>query len=211
MLWSILIASHSSRTSQLERLAGLLAPQLTDDVEVVVLWNRGQKKLGEYRQMLTEAAKGDYVSNVDDDDRVPDYFVADVLAALGDDYVGFKVSLTDVSGAIGSEGAVYIADHSIQYTRWSQRGTYFYRHVSHLNPIRRTLALKGVWEGNEAEDHRWADSVYPHVKTERYIDKVMYHYDFDHRKSLRGDKPDTTPYIRPVLPDGFRYHPASEE
>lgn len=211
MLWSILIASHASRGDQLAVLAAALAPQLTDDVEVVVLWNRGRRKLGEYRRLLTEDAAGEYTSHIDDDDRVPDDYVSVILDAFGEDYVGFKVSVIDIAGAIGSEGHEYVADHSIRYNRWSQRGNDFYRHVSHLNPIRKTLALKGVWEGNDGEDHRWADSVYPHVKSETYLDRVMYHYDFDQKKSLRGDRLDLAAYTRPVLPDGFRYHPESED
>jgi glycosyltransferase involved in cell wall biosynthesis len=162
--------------------------------------------------MLTTEARGDYVCNIDDDDRVPDDYVSAILGALESDpdYVGFEVEVLDIGGTIGLPGRKYRAVHSLETKTWHQKGDVFYRHVSHLNPVRRDLALRGVWEGNYAEDHRWADSVVEHVNTEVFIDRPMYFYDMDNRLSLRGDSYDDAPYERPVLPGGFRYHPDSE-
>lgn len=161
--------------------------------------------------MLTEEAAGEYVSNVDDDDRIPTYYVADILDALGNDYVGFEVEVTDIAGAIGEAGRKYLAVHSLKHDRWHQKGPVFYRHVSHLNPVKRELALLGEWSGNHSEDHRWADSVRPYVHTETFIPKVMYFYDYDHPKSLRGNRYDPHPYPTPLLPEGVRLHPDSED
>lgn len=194
----------------MERLAGLLAPQLVDGVEAVVLWNRGRRKLGEYRTRLLNDAAGEYVSFVDDDDRVPDYYVAEVLRALEfrPDQVGFKVEFKDIDGQVRSAGSVTIADHSLRHGRWYETRTSFFRDVSHLNPIRRELALTGSFEGTYAEDVAWANTVRSHVSNEVYVDRVMYFYDFSQSKSIRHGKPgDGTP---PVLPAGFRYHPESE-
>lgn len=209
--WSILIASHTSRVEKLSRLAGLLAPQLTPEVEAVVLLNRGGK-FGDLRQALALEATGEWLSYVDDDDRVPDDYVASILGALESepDYVGFDVEVTDIGGTIGRPGKKYRAIHSIRYNRWHQRGDTFYRHVSHLNPIRRDIALLAGWEGGYSEDHRWADRARPHVHREVYVDKVLYFYDFDQRESLRDKR--VGPVVeRPVLPAGFRYHPDSEQ
>ena len=210
MLWSILIASHSSRTEKLFRLVEGLAGQLAPDVEVVVFWNRGGV-LGELRQALSDDAHGEYVSFVDDDDRLPEYHVTEVLSALRlkPDYVGFNVEVTDIAGQIGKPGKRYVAEHSLRHARWYQKRDRFFRHVSHLNPIRKDLALLAPWEGQYSEDHRWADRVRPFVKTEVFIDRIMYLYDFDHRTSLRGTHKDLSG-VRPVLPAGFRYHPQSE-
>lgn len=210
--WSILIASHASRTIQLGRLASTLAPQLTSDVETVVLWNRGGLPVGDYRRMLIDDAEGEWVCFVDDDDRIPPHYVASILKALetSPDYVGFNVEVVDIAGQIGVKGHKYDAIHTLKVRKWSQSGTTFYRHVSHLNPIRRNLALKGVWEGDYAEDHKWADSVRPYVETEVYLDDTLYFYDFDHMKSIRAGH-HTPADERPALPEGFRFHPDSEE
>ena len=190
----------------------MLAEQLSDEVEVVVLWNRGSGNLGEYRQALLEDAEGEWVSFVDDDDRIADGYCEKILAALAmnPDYVGFKVAVADLSKKrINPRYRNYLAVHSIRNPRWCQEGSTFLRHVSHLNPIRRDIALKVPFEGTRGEDHSWAELVRPHVKTEVFVDDVLYLYDYTGELSLRGGRRDGRG-VRPVLPAGFRFHPQSE-
>jgi hypothetical protein len=211
--WSILIASHCSRVESLSRLADSLASQLQPGVEVLVLWNRGRLSIAEYREALVSDARGEWVSHVDDDDRVAKDFVSSILGALESepDYVGFEVEVLDIAGAIGRKDRKWRAVHSLTTKQWHQKDNVFYRHVSHLNPLRRDLALQGVWSGPYSEDHRWADSVIAHVKTEVFIPRTLYFYDFNQAASVRSQKHDPRKALRPVLPDGFRYHPDSED
>lgn len=216
MLWSILIASHSSRVAHLARLAASIAPQLTPNVEVVVLWNRGGEPLGKYRDRLLEEARGEYVCFVDDDDRIPDYYVTEILAALetAPDYVGFRVAFTDTSERPMSRsfrlGVAYPAVHSLKNKKWFQEGTTFYRDVSHLNPIRRSIALQGSFMGEHAEDVNWAKTVRGVPQSEVFIDRTMYFYDYCLQESIRSGG-EHAGGDRPSLPEGFRYHPDSKE
>lgn len=193
----------------------MLAPQLVDGVEAVVLWNRGGRTIGEYRQLLLESASGEYVSFVDDDDRLPGFFVERIVEALESrpDYVGFKVAVDDQSERpISYKYRRYVAYHSLRYDRWHQRGNRFFRHVSHLNPIRRDIALRAPFDGWRGEDHIWADQIRQHVHTETWIDDTLYFYDFAQERSIRsGRQVDRSRVSRPALPAGFRYHPDSEE
>jgi hypothetical protein len=52
------------------------------------------------------------------------------------------------------------------------------RDISHINPIRRELALAVPMYGGFAEDSRWSGDLrrLGIVKTEHYIEEVMYHY-----------------------------------
>lgn len=213
MLWSILIASHATRVVQLSELVRTLDAQLVDTVEVVVLWNRGAKSIGEYRQALLEDAHGEYVSFVDDDDRVSEHYVSVILEAIENrpDYIGFKVAVADLSERpISPKYRQYTANHSLRYDRWHQKNDQFYRHVSHLNPIRRELALRGLFDGKRGEDHAWADQVRPFVKTETWVEDTLYFYDFCQERSIRSAHPVATKTTRPVLPERFRFHPDSE-
>jgi hypothetical protein len=152
------------------------------------------------------------VSFVDDDDRIAAGYCPRVLAALATnpDYVGFKVAVNDLSAIpINSRYREYVAEHSIRHQRWCQSGNTFYRHVSHLNPIRREIARMAPFEGGRGEDHRWAELVRHHVKSEVFIDDVLYLYDYTGEKSLRGGKWDDSG-SRPMLPVGFRFHPESD-
>lgn len=209
MLWSILIATHVSRADKFSRLVSQLAPQLTPDIEALVYWNRGGLDIGGYRQALLEESCGEYVSHVDDDDRIPDYFCSEILSALSDkpDYVGFDLAFTDLT-----KKRTLLAQHSIQNAGWSDGGFghAFLRDVTHLNPIRREIAIRGRFVGNRGEDRDWATEVRKHVQSEVYVGRVMYFYDFDRSLSVRGGR-----WVngagRPELPEGFRYHPKSDE
>jgi hypothetical protein len=213
LTWSILIVSHVTRAELLNRLIGLLAPQVTEDIEVVVLRNRGGRDIGEYRQALVADARGIYVSHVDDDDRIPDHYCKSILGALetGPDYVGFKVAVNDLSQRrLDEKYQTYVADHSLAYDRWHQQGNRFYRDVTHLNPIRRRLALQAVFSGAYAEDKEWADQVRPHVQSQVYIDDILYYYDFAHDRSVRSGESSSEPMQFLKLPARFRFHPDSE-
>lgn len=172
---SILIASLGRRHKQLQELLDGLMPQVDKfkgNIEVIVYRNNGKQSIGEYRQALLEEAKGRYVCFVDDDDKVPDYYCEEIMNALGKDYVGFKVLLTNNEI---ERPPVY---HSIRYSGWYQDARGYYRGVTHLNPIKRSIALKGDFRNTNGsgEDEIWAVQVRPFVKTENYIDKFMYYY-----------------------------------
>ena len=211
MKLSILIATQGRRNTKFTALTKELMRQASayrGMIEVVAYWNNGELSIGEIRQALLEEATGDYVCFVDDDDTVPHYYCQAILNALGKDYVGFKVKLFNN----GIEcPPVY---HDLQYQGWSEDDSGYYRGVTHLNPIRRELALLGKFTTNGAgEDANWARSVTSHVKTQNFIDKFMYFYHHDKNDtSFGGDfLYCPTGYRRPVIKyKYFRYHPSSK-
>jgi len=177
--WSILIPTIGQRADSFARLMDVLLPQLdpyAGRVRVLAWWNNGDPPLGDIRQALVETAGTDYVCFVDDDDLVPDYYVAEVVRALESrpDHVGFQVGY-HVDGVLRE-----VVDHSLRHRRWYRDAGGLYRDLTHLDPLRTDLALRGDFRRRmrrgRAEDRPWVKQVRPHVATEEYIDKVMYHY-----------------------------------
>lgn len=210
VIWSILIATHVARHRAFDLLIRSLAPQVAPfDIEVVVFWNRGGLNIGAYRQALLEESAGEYVSFVDDDDRLPPYFCGEIVAALDSrpDYVGFELKLTDRSRPTLRTGR---ALHSLEHNGWSTGPRAYLRDVTHLNPIRREHAIRGRFEGVSGEDRRWAEEVRPYLHSQIYVDRVMYFYEYNRRKSQRGGEYVESFHKPPRLPDKFRYHPASD-
>lgn len=195
---------------QVERAGGL--------VTVEALWNNGEKSIAWYRQRMLEHANSEYVSFVDDDDEVNPKYVRTIIPWLNGvvEYIGFQV----VVGAGGNNYA--ISYHSITNSAWSddiEAGKH-YRNITHLNPIKRELALKGDFTSDASrahygEDRVWSEQVYPHVKIEHYIPEVMYAYlspsgegVFQHLSNL----PDLGHYRKlAVMSPYFSYHPYSSE
>lgn len=187
MKLSILIATLGRRHKQFRTLLSELMPQIekyTGQIEVIALHNNGELTIGEYRQALLEAAQGEYVCFVDDDDKLPDYYCKEIMKAIKrkPDYIGFKVKLTN------NDIERPTAFHSLQFPGWYQDVNGYYRGVTHLNPIKRELALRGNFTQltGAGEDEGWAVQVRPFVKTEEYIDKFMYFYRHDTEDSHFG-------------------------
>lgn len=175
MKWSILILTCPGREKFLQRLLDVLNPQVVEhpDVEVRVRMDDRNMDRGQNRKALIEDAPGQYVCFIDDDDLVPLDYVESIYKLLdGVDYIGFRVQAFQ-------DGQPFAPTyHSLKYMNWSQDGQAFYRDISHVNPIRKELALQGVFRGTGNEDVTWADSMrgLMIVKSEYYIPKVMYWY-----------------------------------
>lgn len=184
----ILILTQYSRADYLERLLEGLMPQVEQvggAVDVKVEMFEPALSLGENRERLRKRATGEFICFIDDDDKVSPVYVQKILQALryDIDYVGFNVQ------CYVDKMKLPVTRHSLRYDRWGEDQEGAYRDISHLNPMRRTLAMMVPMEGGFAEDSRWAASMRDLgvVKRERYINEVLYTY-----------------YSRTTKPDGPR-------
>lgn len=174
--WTVLVATLGQRSDRFRRLLDALLPQLepyAGRVTVLAYRNNGERPLSHVRQTLVEHATSDYVSFVDDDDLVPPYHVDEVTRCLEDDvdYVGWRMQCV-LDGV-----PLKPTFHSLRYDRWWDDDRGYYRDVSHLNPVRRELALRADFRrGDPPEDVSWADQLRGQLKTECYVDRVMYLY-----------------------------------
>jgi hypothetical protein len=190
MKWDILCLTMPTRRDFLARLRKNIEPQLVSGVTFTVMQHFSEHTLGHNRQLMREESDAEYVSFVDDDDLVADNYVARILPLLdGVDYIGFRVQTSE--NGISLPGPTY---HSLLCGGWFDK-TYadgtksWHRDISHLNPIRRELALAVPMYGGFAEDSRWANDLRALgiVKTEHYIEETMYFY------LSRTDKTDGVP------------------
>ena len=82
MKLSILTPAVPSRLLAVVRLVGELQRQIGDlPVEHLVLIDNKRRTVGEKRDALLRAARGDYVAYVDDDDTVTPHYVSEILRA----------------------------------------------------------------------------------------------------------------------------------
>jgi glycosyltransferase involved in cell wall biosynthesis len=181
MRLSILIATMDSRRELFERLYNKIRGQvltsgLHGQVEIISERDAGRMKIGHKRNILVNRAKGDYVCFVDDDDDVSSDYVTRVVEATkqGKDCVG-------ITGRIMWHGNWVAFVHSLQYKEYARAkdGT-FLRTPNHLNPIRRSIALKHPFTcKNYGEDTDYAMSMLraSALKTETFLDDPpMYWY-----------------------------------
>lgn len=217
--WTILIPTLGQRATLFQRLMAVLLPQLEPyegRVRVVAWWNNGEPALSAIRHQLVQDTTTDYVSFADDDDLVPEYFVAEVMAALDQwpDYVGWQTRYS-------SNGVDHgLVDHSLAHGGWREEKNPYrlLRDITHINPMRTDVAKmgdfrRGVRPGRP-EDRPWVDQIRKTglLQTEVYIDKIMYDYLW-RRDTSAWQKPhriDRRPAVRPTVDSSyFSWHPGS--
>jgi len=175
--WSILVLTQPSRTEFLRRLMDNLAPQVAKfpDVEIVTTLFDKRFSIGKNRGMMITAASGEYVNFIDDDDLVADDYVDSIRPLMdGVDYIGFQAKYHADGVYCGK-----LSYHSLEYKGWFENDSGYFRDISHLNPMRKELAIAGQMErydGTFYEDHAWADLLrfLGIVKTEHVVSKPMY-------------------------------------
>jgi len=189
ILLSILICTIETRKELLNTLHNKLLKQIedgnyTDEVEILIFSDMKQLPVGMKRNLLIQAAKGEFTCFVDDDDDVSDDYVSLIVEAIRTypniDCVGFVGYL--ISKELGNRKF----RHSLIYKEYSEDSTSYYRPPNHLSPMRRELIKDYKFPViSFGEDADWCmricnDKV---LKTEYFIPKILYYYYFEYSKS----------------------------
>ncbi len=140
-LWTIFILTINGREKFLQRLRGLLDPQLTHLVDVVVLKDNREFSIGEKRQYAVDNCTTKYIAFIDDDDIIAGSYVDKILYWLKRDAygVGFRGIIT-TNGMIPYE---FIHKAGLSYSEKPVRydGAMRYtRPLNHLNPVMTSIA-----------------------------------------------------------------------
>jgi len=176
MKLSILICSLTERSESIKRLLDTLNCQATKDVEILLNIDNRQRTIGEKRQSLLDSAIGEYIVFIDDDDAVPEYYVEEILKAIESkpDCVGFWGEI---------ESSVNNVKRRVHYSReniqWSLKDDVYLRNIQHVTPVRReilsTFEFPHVTVNEDNYMAGWL-MVDNKIKTQVFIDKVMYFY-----------------------------------
>ena len=169
---SILICSLENRKKSSQKLMAVLKEQATNEIEILVQIDKGQITTGEKRNQLLEAASGQYIAFIDDDDMVPDDYVSKILKAIKEspDCCGIKGQMTNRKGK-------FIFVHSIQFKSWFTKNNIYYRCPNHLSPVKRELAIATGFLGiRTGEDKDYSERLLPKLQTEEFILGILYYY-----------------------------------
>ncbi len=152
-------------------------------VEVLALWDSHLLTVGEKRNRLLDAARGRYLSFVDDDDWVAPTYVTDILEAAerGPDVVVFDQIVTIDGG--GPKRCIY----GVKYYP-SESASPWVGRPAHTHAWKSEIAKGHRFpDKNRGEDREWADAACQDVSVEGRIEKVLYFYRFSRERTLTRD------------------------
>lgn len=172
---SILIPSLIDRYELRDRLLHRLAhqtPELLDRCEVLVAIDNGQATIGEKRNNLLDAAQGEYVIFIDDDDIVTEDYLDKIFEGIdkGVDHVGVCMLYAPL-------GKPHSRVECSMHYAWTHDGEKYLRPPQHVCAIRRGIACQvGFPAVSFGEDKAFASAVAPIIETEHIITRPIYYY-----------------------------------
>lgn len=184
MKLSILIPSVSSRRNtflptSLDMLYGqleLLSDIQQKEVEILYLVDNKTMMLGHKRNCLIDISQGKYITFVDDDDRISDDYITELLTAIETDADAINF---DVSVSLNGEEPK-ITKYSKDYPNDYNTDDNYFRLPNHICCIKREVSLNTTFPNIAyAEDSAYSKLLRQHIKTEYQINKVLYYYDFN--------------------------------
>lgn len=184
MKLSILIPSVSNRRNtflptSLDMLygqLGKLSESQQKEVEILYLVDNKTMMLGHKRNCLIDISQGKYIAFVDDDDRISDDYISELLKAIETDA---DAILFEVSVIINGESAK-IAKYSKDYPKDHNTDDNYFRLPNHICCIKREVSLNTTFPSIPyGEDSAYSKLLRLYIKTEHQINKVLYHYDFN--------------------------------
>jgi len=157
--------------------------------EVEILSDDGQAiSIGEKRNYLLSIADGDYLAFIDDDDRVCPNYIKLLLEGIAT-----NPDACSLHGIITDDGKnprhFY---HSLKFTSWYEENSVYYRYPNHLSTIKSSIAKRFKFPKiNTGEDHDWSTQIFKSglIKSEYWIDEIIYYYDHRSVKSEMGQNP----------------------
>ena len=181
---SILIPVHERHISKLSQLMQNINSQIglfINEIEILHFVNKGEKSIGEYRQMLLDKSIGEYVVFIDADDKISPEYISSIMAAIvsNPDCVGLNGTMT----TNGQKQETWEISKDLPYDQIRKGGGLFHyrRYPNHLAPIKRNIALQVGYKSLKfGEDYDYAKRLndLKLCKTEVKIQKYIYHYDF---------------------------------
>lgn len=185
MKLSILIPTLPTRMDFRKRIAEMLANSMIryknnvddrGDIEIITD-DRTGISIGAKRNIMLQAATGEYICFIDDDDRIADNYVELVMVGIVTN--PDCCSLSGIITTDGKDPKPFI--HSIDYNEFFERDGVYYRCPNHLNTIRTELARQCPFpDWQRSEDSNFAFQLRDKrlLKVEYKIPETLYFYDY---------------------------------
>ena len=151
-----------------------------NEIELISLFDNKKRSIGKKRQEMINLSQGEYIVFIDDDDRISDDYINQIMTKLSEnpntDCVVFD-SICRVNGAIDK-----LCKYGIEFEygdindRLEWRGKPAHTMVYAVSIVKNHQYT----DMGYGEDYDWVKRAYLDIKNQIRIDKVLYYYDAEY-------------------------------
>lgn len=192
MILSILIPTVPQRANLFLELTSEINKQLNNcnlfNLVEIISDNApvGTKTTGQKRNDLINAAKGEYVWFIDDDDMIMPNAIQNVLTAL--EQKPDALAINGIMTTNGNDKKEWYISKDLEYTAdWSKGYEIYLRPTNHITPTKRDIARLIKFEDkSNFEDYAYCMELkrLGLIKTEVEIKEPVYHYRYENYYKL---------------------------
>lgn len=182
-LLSILICSIPKRKAMLDRLLNQIDLYSKEYFKLneleLIIDDSTDVNIGFKRNRLLDISNGKYIAFIDDDDSITESYFKEIRKGIDADF-----DCCSLRGVITWNGRnPELFEHSIKYNAWNTTNNEikYERFPNHLNCIKSEIAKQVDFpELNHGEDKDWSYKLRDTglVKTEHFIDEIIYNYQY---------------------------------
>jgi hypothetical protein len=184
ILLSICIPTVVGREVKCEKLLSNIRTQILrgnfhDVVETIIDKDNKEVSIGAKRDRMYKRCNGMFSVQIDDDDDIAEDYIETFMNNYNEDVdcYGYQ-ELCTFDGKTQKK-----SDFTIRCKEWHERpdnGFHHFRTPFCKTPIKTTICkFVGVKDIRFGEDHDFAKRIFPYLRNEKYIDKIMYYYKFE--------------------------------
>lgn len=153
------------------------------DIEILGLFDNKRKSTGAKRQDLLNLARGEYLTFVDDDDRVTDDYVSSIMQKL-EDHPGVDCVVYNTICRVNA-GPPKLCKYGVEFEYGDiLGGTEWRGKPAHTMVWCSEIAKKhNFFDMVHGEDISWVKRACKDIVTQERIDRVLYHYDAEYTRT----------------------------
>ena len=178
---SILIGTVPSRINYFyPRIMNELLRQVggREDVEIIALFDNKKRTIGKKRQEMIDISQGQYITFIDDDDRIAENYIEEIMRAIYEnddvDCIVYEV-LCCIEGGLKKHCKYSV---KFEYGDIKEDGTEWRGKPAHTMVWKSEIVKKHQYSDvAHGEDIDWVKRAYHDITQEVSIDKVLYYYD----------------------------------
>jgi glycosyltransferase involved in cell wall biosynthesis len=151
-----------------------------NEIELISLFDNKKRSIGKKRQEMVNLAQGEYIVFIDDDDRISDDYISQIMLSLSEnqdtDCIVFD-SICRVNGGINK-----LCKYGIEFEYGDiNNGLEWRGKPAHTMVYAASIVKNHQYtDMGSGEDYNWVKRAYLDIKNQTRIDKVLYYYDAEY-------------------------------